>query len=389
MRQHNINVLIAFGPRVRKSPFFDATVRYGAKAYTIYNHMYMPLYYDSFVNDYWRLINDVTLWDVSCQRQVEITGPDAFNLFRRLTPRNLDKCAVGQGMYALITDENGGILNDPVLLKLSENHFWLSLADSDILPWVKGLALAWGMDVTVTEPDVSPLALQGPKSHALMVDLFGDWIKKLKFFWFREIEFKGMPMVIAKSGWSTQGGYELYLRDGRYGEDLWEMIMEAGQLYNIGPGAPSPIERVEGGLLSYRTDMDETNNPYEVGLGKYVDVDQKTDFMGKAALRRVKAEGIKQKLVGLEVHAEPLDGNEHQLPVLHNGEPSGRMSTVTYSPRLDKNIALAIVPIAKAELGTNLTIEAPRGPIESTVVPIPFAASQAKVQTTKQYSITI
>ncbi len=383
MKQYDVTHFITFGPRVRKSPFFNASQRYGCKAYSIYNHMYMPLYYDTFLEDYWKLVNDVTLWDVACQRQVEITGPDAFRLVRLLTPRNLSKCSVGQGMYALITAEDGGILNDPLLLMLNENHFWLSLADSDIILWVKGLALAWGMDVTITEPDVSPLALQGPKSHPLMVDLFGDWVKKLKFFWFREIEFKGIPLLIAKSGWSIQGGYELYLRDGRYGDELWEMVMEAGKPYHIAPGAPSPIERVEGGLLSYRTDMDMTHNPFEIGLGKYVDVEQEVDFIGKEALSRIKAEGIKQKLVGLEIHSEPLNGNENHLSVFHKGEASGFMTTNTYSPRLKKNIALAIVSITNTKPGTNLTIEAPRGVIKATVVPLPFMNSIAKATKNK------
>ena len=371
--QHNDTApLIAISPRVRKSPFFEATRRYGCKAYSTYNHMYMPVYYDDPVAEYWRLVNDVTVWDVACERQVEITGPDAFRFVQRLTPRNLTRFAVGQCKYVSITAEDGGILNDPVLLRLGENHFWLSLADSDVLLWARGIAVNAGMDVTITEPDASPLALQGPRATAVMVDLIGDWVKELRYFWFRETDLNGIPLVVARSGWSKQSGFELYLRDGKYGDELWDRVMEAGRRYEITPGAPSAIERIESGLLSYGSDMTEENNPFEIGLGKYVDLDQEADFIGKDALRRIKAEGIKQKLVGMEIHGEQLPLNEQRWPLQHNGEPCGVVTSSTYSPRLKKNIALAIVSIAKAELGTNLTVETPWGPAEATVGRLPF-----------------
>ncbi|MEE9324814.1 MAG: dimethylsulfoniopropionate demethylase [Dehalococcoidia bacterium] len=371
--QHNYTApLIAIGPRVRKSPFFEATRRYGCKAYSIYNHMYMPLYYDDPVAEYWRLVNDVTVWDVACERQVEITGPDTFRFVQRLTPRNLTRCAVGQCKYVPITAEDGGMLNDPVLLRLGENHFWLSLADSDVLLWARGIAVNAGMNVTITEPDASPLALQGPRATAVMVDLIGDWVKELRYFWFRETDLNGIPLVVARSGWSKQSGFELYLRDGKYGDELWERVMEAGRRHEITPGAPSAIERIESGLLSYGSDMTEENNPFEIGLGKYVDLDQEADFIGKDALRRIKAEGIKQKLVGMEIHGEQLPLNEQRWPLQHNGEPCGVITSSTYSPRLKKNIALAIVSIAKAKLGTNLTVETPWGPAEATVGRLPF-----------------
>ncbi len=371
--QHNYTApLIAIGPRVRKSPFFEATRRYGCKAYSIYNHMYMPLYYDDPVAEYWRLVNDVTVWDVACERQVEITGPDTFRFVQRLTPRNLTRCAVGQCKYVPITAEDGGMLNDPVLLRLGENHFWLSLADSDVLLWARGIAVNAGMNVTITEPDASPLALQGPRATDVMVDLIGDWVKELRYFWFRETDLNGIPLVVARSGWSKQSGFELYLRDGKYGDELWERVMEAGRRHEITPGAPSAIERIESGLLSYGSDMTEENNPFEIGLGKYVDLDQEADFIGKDALRRIKAEGIKQKLVGMEIHGEQLPLNEQRWPLQHNGEPCGVITSSTYSPRLKKNIALAIVSIAKAKLGTNLTVETPWGPAEATVGRLPF-----------------
>lgn len=385
MKQVDVVPRIEFSCRVRKSPFFDATRRYGCKAYSIYNHMYIPMYYEDPVADYWRLVKNVTLWDVACERQVEITGPDAFEFTQYLTPRNLSKCKTGQCKYAPLVADDGGIISDPVLLRLGENHFWLSVADRDVLLWARGVMLNSGMDVTIKEPDVSPLAVQGPNSTAVMFDLFGDWIMRLRYFWFRETVLNGIPLVVARSGWSKQGGYELYLRDGSFGDELWEMVMDAGKPYNIAPAAPSGIERIESGLLNYGSDMTIENNPFEVGLGKFVDLEQEADFIGKEALRRIKAEGIKQKLVGIEIHGEKLPGNEHYWPVLYAGKPSGVVTSSTYSPRLEKNIALAMVLIANAELGTNLTVETPWGSAASTVVPIPFIDWRASVNSISPY----
>ena len=279
---------IMIGPRVRKSPFFNATRLYGCKAYTVYNHMYMPLFYSDPLTDYWNLMNSVTLRDVACERQVEISGPDAFRLSQFLTTRDVSKCDIGQCMYAPLVDEHGGILNDPVMLRLEENKFWFSLADSDILLWVKGLAFDNNYDVKITEPRVSPLAVQGPRANALIANLFGEWSTELKFFRCRETELKGIPLVLAHSGWSKQGGFELYLQESRSGNELWELIMEAGKPYGIAPGTPSAIERIESGLLSYGSDMDMTNNPFEVGLDVYINLEQEDDFIGKEAWKVIK-----------------------------------------------------------------------------------------------------
>lgn len=365
---------IGIAHRIRKSPFFDATIQAGAKAFTVYNHMLLPLYYESTVADYWHLVNNVTLWDVAAQRQVELTGPDATRLAQYLTPRNLSKCKIGQGKYVPLVDENGGMINDPILLRLGENHYWLSLADSDVLLWAKGLAHGFGWDVTVIEPDVSPLAIQGPNSDAVITTLFGDdWPTKLRFFWFRETDLDGIPLVVAKSGWSKQGGYELYLRDGAYGDQLWERVAEAGRPLDIKPATPSTIERIESGLLSYGNDMTLAHNPFEIGLDKYCDLEQEADFVGKSALQRIKAEGIRQKLVGLFIdYADPV-GNEHHWPLTYADQSAGVVTSATYSPRLERNIALAMVPIEFAEVGAMLTVAMPEGiSAECTVTTFPF-----------------
>jgi len=373
MTEPSVQPAINFGPRIRKSPFFAATRRHGCKAYTVYNHTYMPLYYESPEADFWRLVRDVTLWDVAGQRQVEITGPDAARFTQLLTPRNLSGCAVGQCKYVLITDEHGGIVNDPVLLCLDEDRFWLSLSDSDVLLWAKGVARHAGLEVSLREPDVSPLQVQGPKSAVLMRDLFGAWIDELRYFWCRETELDGIPLVVSRTGWSSERGYEVYLRDGAEGERLWDMIMAAGRPYDIAPGAPSGIRRIEGAMLSYGADMTLAENPFELGLGRLVDLDMEADYIGKAALRRIAAEGAKRKLVGLELGGPPLAaGNEEPWPLRAGDLAVGRLTSGVHSPRLEKNIALAIVALAQAEEGSRLQVETPNGAREAIVVPTPF-----------------
>jgi glycine cleavage system aminomethyltransferase T len=365
--------------RIRKSPYYEATERYGCKAYTTYNNMYLPLVYQDLVSEYWHLKKGVTLWDVGCQRQVEITGPDAFRFLQRMTPRNLTNFEVGQCKYIALTTEDGGILNDPVALRLGENHFWLSIADQGVLLWAKGINAGLQMQVDIQEPDVSPLAVQGPKSFDVVADLFGDWIRKLRYFWFQETALDGIPLVLARSGWSKQGGYELYLRDGSYGDQLWEMVMEAGRSNNIKPSTPSWIERIESGLLNYWEDMDENTNPFEVGLGKYVDLDQEVDFIGKAALKKIKADGIKRKLVGLEIHSEPFSQQTEPWTIEYNGQPVGAITSAVYSPDLDKNIALAMVKTECADVGTQLTVDMGQEEARASIIPLPFIDNRARV----------
>ena len=375
MRPYNQPSQLYFGPWIRKSPYFEATQRYGCLAYDVYNHTYLPAYYDDTVKDYWRMLRGVVVWDVAAERQVEITGTDAFAFTNLLTPRDLTQCAVGQCKYVLITDENGGIINDPVLLRLGENHFWLSLSDSDVLLWAKGVALNCGMDVRLGEPDVSPLQVQGPKSKDVMQTLFGAKVLALPYYYLMEASLDGIPVVVTRTGWTAEVGYEIYLRDGSRGTDLWDRVMEAGKPHDIAPMAPSEIRRIEAGILNYGSDMRLDNNPYEVGLGWTVDLDQAADFIGKQALKRVKAEGVRRKLVGVEIHGEPLDGwLEERWPVhaAAEGQRIGHVSAVVYSPRLEKNIGYATVPTGHAGLGTRLTIGAPDGARTATVVRKPF-----------------
>ena len=359
-------------PRIRKSPFFAATQRYGATEFSVYNKTYLPMAYSDPETEFWNLINNVTLWDVAAQRIVEITGPDALAYTNLLTPRDLTKCAVGQCKYVVVTSDTGGILNDPVLLRLGENRFWLSRSDSDILMWIKGVAVNVRMDVEIREPDVAPLQAQGPKSRAVMESLFGAGITDLGYYECRETELNGIPLAVSRTGWSAELGYEIYLRDSGRADDLWEAIMAAGEPFGISPAAPSRIRRIEAGILDYSVDMDADTNPFEVGLERTVDLDQDADFIGKAALRRVKSEGITRKLVGVEIHGKPLPANERPWPVRHDGPPVGEITSCVHSPRLGKNIGLAMLALPQTTLGTDLTVETPTAARAATVVEKPF-----------------
>ncbi|MDA7696510.1 glycine cleavage system protein T [Porticoccaceae bacterium] len=346
-----------FGTQIRKSCYFDATVRWGAAAFSVYNHMYIPRDFGDPEKNFWNLVNAATLSDVAVERQVEITGPDAASFVQLLTPRNLSNCAVGQCKYVLITNTDGGILNDPILLRLGENHFWLSLADSDILLWAQALAINSGLDVKINEPDVSPLQLQGPKSGAIMQSLFGDKINELRYYWFAEFELDGMPLIISRTGWSSELGYEIYLRDGTRGDELWERLMDAGGEFGLQPGHTSAIRRIEGGMLSYHADMDSKTNPYELGLDRFVDLEMTADFVGKAALTKIAAEGVKRKQVGLIIEGEPFDGANNEFwAVFVGSEQVGAVTSAIYSPRLKANIALAMVSVEHSALDTEAQI---------------------------------
>jgi len=371
--------LIQRGARLRRSPFFEATQAYGCRAYTVYNHMFLPSEYDDPVNEYWHLLNHVALWDVSVERQVEITGPDALRFANLLTPRDLSRCQIGQAKYVLITAQDGGIINDPVLLRLGENHFWLALADSDVLLWAKGVAVHAGMDVQIREPDVSPMQVQGPKSKLVMQALFGDRVLELSYYHFFETDLDGIPVIVTRTGWTGELGYEIYLRDGSRGTELWERVMDAGRPYNIRPTGPSDIRRIEAGILNYGADMTLENNPYEVGLERLVDLDKEADFIGKEALKRIRAAGVKRKLVGVELHGEPVEFNMTRWPVRQDRATIGAVTSAVYSPRLKKNIGYAMLPIAYAGLGTQLTVATPLGEAPATVVPMPFVDPQKEI----------
>ncbi len=369
-----------FGTQIRKSPYFDSTVKWGATGFSVYNHMYIPRDFGDPEQNFWNLIEKSILCDVAVERQVEITGRDAYKFTQLLTPRDLSNISIGQCKYVLITNNEGGILNDPVLLRLAENHFWLSLADSDVLLWAQGVAVNSGLNVNISEPDVSPLQLQGPTSKDIMVELFGESIKDLKYYWFKEFDLDGIPLIVSRTGWSSEFGYELFLRDGSKGNDLYEKIMNAGKDHGLQPGHTSSIRRIEGGMLSYHADADIHTNPFELGFDRLVSLDNDIEFIGKAALKKIKAEGIKRKQVGLEINCEPLSGpNTTFWPIKKNNNEIGKVTSAVYSPRLKKNVALAMVNIKNSEIGTDLEVETNKGKFTAKIVEKPFYDPKKKI----------
>ena len=373
IQSKNTEKNFGFGTQIRKSPFFDATVRWGATGFSVYNHMYIPRDFGDPEKNFWNLVNDAILCDVAVERQVEITGPDAFQFIQLLTPRDLSKLSIGQCKYVLITNEKGGILNDPVLLRLDENHFWLSLSDSDILLWAQGVAVNSGLNVSINEPDVSPLQLQGPKSREIMVKLFGESIRDLKYYWLKELELDGIPLVVSRTGWSTELGYELFLRDGTQGDKLWEMIMTAGNEYGLQPGHTSSIRRIEGGMLSYHADADIQTNPFEMGLERLVSLDSDINFIGKKALIEIQKKGIKRQQIGLEIEGDSLTGpNTIFWEIFCDDKIIGKVTSAVFSPRLEKNIALAMVDKNFTKIGLKLSVKINGVLRDSIIVEKPF-----------------
>ena len=362
-----------FGTQIRKSPFFDATVRWGAKDFSVYNHMYIPRDFGDPEQNFWNLINEAILCDVAVERQVQVKGPDASKFVQMMTPRDLSNMKVGQCKYVILTNQFGGILNDPVMLRVEEDCYWFSLADSDILFWAQGLNVNLKYDVEITEPDVSPIQLQGPKSKDIMVKIFGNEILELKYYWFKKFKLGNINLLISRTGWSSEFGYEMFLLKTSDGDELYETLMQEGKELGLHPGHTSTIRRIEGGMLSYHSDMDINTNPLELGLDKFIDLDGAFDFVGKDALIEIKKSGIQRKQVGLIIECERLKGpNTKKWDIYKNQQYVGQVTSAVYSPRLEKNIALAIVDIEYSDIDTMLKIKIDDKLVDASITKKPF-----------------
>ena len=351
-----------FGPWYTRSPFFEATRRAGCSAYDVYNHAYIPAYYRDPVEEYWHLLENVTLWDVGVEHIVQIKGPDALEFTNLLTCRDLTRCSVGQCKYAPLIDAGGGIVNDPVLLRPEEDTFWLALADSDAGLWARGVAWGSDMDVEISDPPIYPVQVQGPRAKDVVGSLFGDEVLEMPYYHCAHAALDGIPVVLGRTGWTGEVGYEIYLLDPERGDDLWDRVMEAGAPHDIWPIAPCEPRRIEAGIFNYRSDMTLDDNPFEVtGLERLVE-EQAADYIGKAALERIRAEGVTRKLVGMEVDGDALDWELTQFwPARQNGDRVGHATVAIHSPGLKKNIGYVWVPIELAEPGKDLELELPDG----------------------------
>jgi glycine cleavage system aminomethyltransferase T len=351
-----------FGPWYRQSPFFKSALRAGCTAFDIYNHMYIPGYFDDPITEY-RLLNEaVTMWDVGCERTVEVAGPDADRLIDMITCRDLTKCAVKQGKYMLVTAPDGGIVNDPVLLHVADQKWWMQLADSDAGLYALGVATAAGLDVDVTYPDVHPMQIQGPLSGKTLEKLVGNGIFDIKYYWLDEFEIDGIPVVISRTGWTAVPGFEVNLLDGSKGDELWNAVAGAGEEFGIKPIGPSEARRIEAGIFNYGSDMTIDDTPFHVmGLERLVE-EQPQDYVGKEALEKLRMQGVDRKLVGIELEGDELRAEISEYwPVHHEGKRVGHVTDAVWSPGLEKNIGYVWVPIALAEPGTALDVETEDG----------------------------
>ncbi|HYF10676.1 MAG TPA: glycine cleavage T C-terminal barrel domain-containing protein [Actinomycetota bacterium] len=367
--------LVQRGARNRRTPYYEATQRYDPLGFTVYNHMYFPIRFDTFEAEFDALLNDVTLWDVSVERCLEIGGPDGFRFAQLLTPRDLSRCAVGQAKYVLIVDSDGGIINDPVLTRMDENTFWFALASSDALLFARGLKNAYpDLDVTIKEADVAPLQVQGPKSKQLMAKLLGDEILDLKYYFWTEAKIAGAPVVITRTGWTSEVGYEVYLTDTSKGTEVYEAIMEAGQEFNVKPTGPSDIRRIEGAIFNWGADMMYENNAIEMGLDRLVGWDLPDDAcISIAALKRIRDAGVDRRINGVEIDGDPFPAlNNVKWDVTDGGGKLGKVTSAIYSPRLSRNLGFAWLPADRSNLGTTVTIESEWGTRTGTVVEMPF-----------------
>ena len=366
--------LVQRGARSRRTPYYEGEQRHSPVGYTVYNHMYFPIRYDSFENEFEALLNDVTVWDVSVERCLEISGPDGFKFAQLMTPRDLSKCAVGQAKYVLVVDSDGGIINDPVLTRMDENTFWFALASSDTLLWARGLKNAYpNLDASIREADVAPMQIQGPKSKDLMRALVGYEVLDIKYYFFKEFEIQGIPVVVTRTGWTSEVGYEIYLTDTSKGTELWEAVMKAGEPYNVRPTGPSDIRRIEGAIFNWGADMTYNNNPYEMGLDRLVDDLSEDACISIGALKRIKAQGVTRRINGVELDGEPFPGlNNVKWPAHSGGRKVGKVTSAIHSPRLEKNIGYCWLPTEMSTEGMAVDVHSEWGERTATVVPMPF-----------------
>ncbi len=358
------NYSIAKSRRLRSTPYTSRIESQGVTAYTVYNHMLLPAAFGSLEDSYHHLKEDVQIWDVAGERQVEISGKDSAKLVQLMTCRDLSKSKDGRCYYCPILDDEAGIINDPVVLRINENRWWISIADSDVILFAKGLAIGNKFDVKITEPNVDIMAVQGPKSFKLMEKVFGDKITKLKFFGFDYFDFQGTKHLIAQSGWSKQGGYEIYVENTKSGLDLYDHLFDVGKEFNVKPGCPNLIERIESALLSFGNDMDNEDNPYECGFDKFINIDSDINFLGKEKLKKIKAEGIKKKLMGIKFDAKEISLSGSLDLKDENNNIIGELRSACYSPHFGKVIGIAMIKkpywevsqSVKAEINGNICI---------------------------------
>ena len=366
------NFPIAKSRRLRSTPYTDRIEAHGVSAYTVYNHMLLPASFKSLESDYEHLKNYVQVWDVAAERQVEISGKDSAQLVQLMTCRDLSNSKVGKCYYAPLIDDQGLLVNDPIINKLAEDRWWLSIADSDVIFFAKGLAAGNKFKVEIKEPNVNILAVQGPLADNLMSKLFGEKIRQLKFFNFGYFEFKGATHFIARSGWSKQGGFEIYVDDNLAGQDLYDYLFKAGKEFNVKPGCPNLIERIEGALLSYGNDFDNRDNPFEANFDKYINLDTEVNFLGKDKLKKIHQDGVMRKLRGVMIDHNKIDMYCEKTLFDDNNNIIGNVRSATYSPTFKKVIGIAMINKPYWNTKEQFRVEIDEKIFVGTVCDLPF-----------------
>ncbi|HKK86075.1 MAG TPA: glycine cleavage T C-terminal barrel domain-containing protein [Roseovarius sp.] len=389
-------VQMLISTRVRKSPFWQLSIEAGAWCATVYNRMYHPRAYarpedGGAMAEYRALVNGVTLWNVAVERQICVKGPDAEDFVNTVITRDATKIAPMRGKYCILCNDKGGILNDPVLLRLAEDEFWFSISDSDLMLWLQGVNTPRRWDVEITELDVAPLQVQGPLSEDLMADLIGDDVRDLPYYGMMETEIEGCPVVISQTGFSGEKGYEVYVRNAsETAEPVWYGIRGTGARYGLRVIAPGHHRRIAAGILSWGQDMDSETSPFQVNLAYQVPRKKTADYIGKAALEHQRAQIEKGdypfalKLVGLKMGGLPITdyAPDFWLVADEDGTRCGYVTSPWYSPELEQNIALAYVPWDKSAIGTGLKVELPEmyqetsgKSVDAIVSEVPFVPS--------------
>ena len=369
---------LAITRRLRSTPFSSRIEAAGVKTYTVYNHMLLPTQFRGVEEDYHHLRSAVQVWDVGCERQVELAGPDAARLAQMLTVRDLRKFEVGRCGYAPVVDDDGFLINDPVALRVADDRWWFSVSDSDVLLWAGGIARGMQLDVTVREPEVWPLAVQGPFAEDVVAAVFGESARAIRFFRFAPLEFKGHSMLVARSGWSAQGGFEIYVDDAELGGLLYDALIDAGQQYGIGPGCPNLIERIEAGLITYGTDATRSDTALEAGLLRYCSLDAPIDAIGIDALRRQRDAGVSRRICGFMIEGDRVPHQRNPWQASVGGEAVGEVTSAVWSPRLGTNVALGMLPIDHLAPGTQVVVSCTDGERVATVVDVPFPGSSQR-----------
>jgi len=407
-------VELLISTRVRKSPYWHLSMRAGCWRATVYNRIYHPRGYvkpedGGAMKEYDAIKNHVTMWNVAVERQIRVKGPDAEKFVDYVITRDATKISPMRARYVILCNSYGGVLNDPILLRISKNEFWFSLSDSDISLYLQGVNCDGRFNCEIDEIDVSPVQIQGPKSKLLMQDLCGDHVdfNDMPFYGLAEAKIGGRSCVISQTGFSGEAGYEIYLRESTlYAEDMWNAVLDAGKKHNLMVIAPAHHRRIQAGILSWGQDMDYQHNAFQCNLGYQVSLsgkgewNKKTDYIGKKALEQMRDElragkkPYKLQLVGLELGGKPIEEYAPDFWLISGeggGEPIGFITSPWYHPEKKTNIAMGYVPydgtlnangFPKGNAGSKFKVHLPEKysdkpgvPVDAIVVDIPFTES--------------